>query len=314
MFVCKGLNIIRPVIAIMEITILGTAGSMPTKERNVLSVFLKYKAEGLLFDCGEGTQRQMKIAGIPLSKVTRIFITHWHGDHVIGLPGLLFSLGLTIYNYAGTIEIYGPAGTKERLGHVFSAFEYAKNINLKVHEVKSGVILDTDDFRVECAPLKHSAQTVGYAFIEKDTRKMDVKLLKKHSVPLGPLVGKLQEGNVVTVNGKKITPDMVSEVVPGKKVAYVTDAVVCSGAQKLAENADLLICESTYTSERTEEAHQYAHMTAKEAAHLASQANAKKLILIHFSARYKSVSELEDDARDIFDNTEAAKDLMKIKL
>jgi ribonuclease Z len=298
----------------MEITILGTAGSMPTKERNVLSVFLKYKAEGLLFDCGEGTQRQMKIAGIPLSKVTRIFITHWHGDHVIGLPGLLFSLGLTIYNYSGTMEIYGPAGTKERLGHIFSAYEYAKNIDIRVHEVKSGTILETDDFRVDCAPLKHGVATVGYAFIEKDTRKMDVKLLKKHGVPLGPMVGKLQEGHVVTINGKKITPDMVSEVVPGKKVAYITDTAACSGAQKLAENSDIVMCESTYTSERTDEARLYSHMTAQEAAQLASQANAKKLILIHFSARYKDITELEQDARDIFDNTQAAKDLMKIKL
>jgi ribonuclease Z len=298
----------------MEITILGTAGSMPTKERNVLSVFLKYKAEGLLFDCGEGTQRQMKIAGIPLAKVNRIFITHWHGDHVIGLPGLLFSLGLASNNFSGVIEIYGPAGTKERLGHIFSAYEYVKNVDIRVHEVKSGTILETDDFRIECAPLKHSVPTVGYAFIENDTRKMDVKLLKKHGVPLGPMVGKLQEGHVVTINGKKITPDMVSEVVPGKKVAYITDAVMCSGAQKLAENADIVMCESTYTSERTDEAHQYAHMTAKEAAQLASQANAKKLILIHFSARYKDVNELEQDARDIFDNTQAAKDFMKIKL
>ncbi|MEM4253891.1 MAG: ribonuclease Z [Candidatus Woesearchaeota archaeon] len=298
----------------MEITILGTAGSMPTKERNVLSVFLKYKAEGLLFDCGEGTQRQMKMAGIPLSKVTRIFITHWHGDHVIGLPGLLFSLGLTVYDFSGTIEIYGPVGTRERLGHLFSAIEGARNINIKVHEVKSGTILETKDFRVECAPLKHSAPTVGYAFIENDKRKMDVKLLKKHEVPIGPLVGKLQEGHTVTINGKKITPDLVSEIVPGKKVAYITDSVMCAGAQKLAENADLVICEATYTSERTEEAHEYAHMTAQEAAQLASRANAKKLILIHFSARYKNVSELEEDARNIFDNTQAAKDLMKIKL
>ncbi|MEM2915866.1 MAG: ribonuclease Z [Candidatus Woesearchaeota archaeon] len=298
----------------MEITILGTAGGMPTKERNVMAVFLKYKAEGLLFDCGEGTQRQMKIAGIPLSKVTRIFITHWHGDHVIGLPGLLFSLGLTIYNFSGTIEIYGPVGTRERLSHLFSAIEGARSINIKVHEVKSGTILETKDFRVECAPLKHSAPTIGYAFIENDKRKMDVKLLKKHNVPIGPLVGKLQEGHVVTVDGKKITPDMVSEVIPGKKVAYIADTVVCTGAQKLAENADIVICEATYTSERTEEAHEYAHMTAQEAAQLASSANAKKLILTHFSARYKNVSELEEDARNIFDNTQAAKDLMKIKL
>lgn len=296
----------------MEITILGTAGSVPTKDRNVSATFMAYKAEGLLFDCGEGTQRQMKKAGIPLSKITKIFITHWHGDHVIGLPGLLQSLGLG--NHAGLIEVFGPIGTKERIGHTFSAFEFDRRLDLRVHEVKSGVIVEDKDFVIECAPLKHRVTCLGYAFVEKEKRRMDVKLLKKHSVPLGPLVGKLQEGHVATVNGKKITPDMVSEVIPGKKIAYVTDTVVCAGAHKLAENADVLICESTYHSEMEAQAHEYAHMTAKEAAQIASQANAKKLYLTHFSARYKDTSVLEQDAREIFDNTEAAQDLMKIKL
>jgi len=296
----------------MEITILGTSGSVPTKDRNVSATFIAYKAEGLLFDCGEGTQRQMKKAGIPLSKITKIFITHWHGDHVIGLPGLLQSLGLG--NHAGSIEIYGPVGTKERIGYMFSAFEFDRRLDMRVHEVKSGVIVKEKDFVIECALLKHRVICLGYAFIENEKRHMDVKLLKKHGVPLGPYVGKLQEGSVVTVSGKKITPDMVSEVIPGKKVAYVTDTVVCAGAHTLAENADILICESTYHSDLTDQAHEYAHMTAKEAAQIASQANAKKLYLTHFSARYADPSVLEQDAREIFDNTEAAQDLMKIKL
>lgn len=296
----------------MEITILGTAGSVPTKDRNVSATFMSYKTEGLLFDCGEGTQRQMKKAGIPLSKITRIFITHWHGDHVIGLPGLLQSLGLA--GHAGSIDVYGPVGTKERIGHTFAAFEFDRRLNLRVHEVKSGVILETKDFRIECAPLKHRIECLGYAFIENEKRRMDVKLLKKYGVPFGPLVGKLQEGNVVTVDSRKITPDMVSDVIPGKKVAYVTDTVVCAGAHKLAENADILICESTYHSDLTDQAHEYAHMTAKEAAQIASQAGAKKLVLTHFSARYKDPTVLEQDARGVFDNTQAAQDLMRIKL
>ncbi len=296
----------------MEITILGTAGSVPTKERNVSATFMSYKAEGLLFDCGEGTQRQMKKAGIPLTKITKIFITHWHGDHVIGLPGLLQSLGLG--NHTGAIDIYGPVGTKERIGHAFNAFEFDRRINLQVHEIKSGTIVETKDYHIECAPLKHRITCVGYAFIENDKRKIDMKLVKKHHVPVGPLVGKLQDGHVITVDGKKITPDMVSEVIPGKKVAYVTDTVVCQGAHKLAENADVLICESTYHSDLTDQAHEYSHMTSQEAAQIASQANAKKLILTHFSARYADVNVLEQDAREIFDNTQAAHDLMKIKL
>jgi ribonuclease Z len=296
----------------MEITVLGTAGSTPTKERNVSSTFLAYKAEGMLFDCGEGTQRQLKIVGIPLSKVTRIFITHWHGDHVIGLPGLLQSMGLM--DHAGTIHVYGPKDTRERIAFAFKAFEFDRRLDLQVHEVASGAILETDDFVVECAPLKHRIPCVGYRLVEKDKRKMDIKLLKKHGVPLGPLVGKLQEGSVVTIGAKKITPDMVSEVVPGRKVAYVMDTATCANAVKLAQDADILICESTYHSELAEQAHEYAHMTAQEAAQVASQANVKKLILTHFSARYADVSVLEEDARVVFDNTQAAKDLMKIKL
>ncbi len=299
-------------LTLMEITILGTAGSTPTKDRNVSATFMAYKAEGLLFDCGEGTQRQMKKAGIPLSKITRIFITHWHGDHVIGLPGLLQSLGLS--DHTGSIDVYGPAGTKERLGHAFSAFEFDRRLDLRVHEVKTGTVLETKDFRIDCAPLKHRVTCVGYAFIENEKRKIDMKRVKKLSIPIGPLIGKLQDGHVVTHDGKKITPEMVSDIVPGKKVAYVTDTIVCQGAHQLAENSDILICESTYHSDLTNQAHEYSHMTAQEAAQIASQANAKRLLLTHFSARYADVNILEQDARTIFDNTQAAHDLMKIKL
>lgn len=296
----------------MEITILGTAGSVPTKDRNVSATLVRYKSEGLLFDCGEGTQRQMKKAGIPLSKITRIFITHWHGDHVIGLAGLLQSLGLG--NHTGPIEIYGPTGTKERLGHMFSAFEFDRRLNLRVHEAKTGTILETNDFSIECAPLKHRITCLGYAFVEKEKRKIDMTRVKKLGIPTGPLIGKLQDGHVITLNGRKITPEMVSDIVKGKKIAYITDTTVCSGAQKLAQDADLLICEATYHSDLTDQAHEYAHMTSREAAQIASQASAKKLILTHFSARYADTSILEQDAKDIFPNTQAAHDLMKIKL
>ena len=296
----------------MEITILGTGGSIPTKERNVSSTFMSYKAEGLLFDCGEGTQRQMKKAGIPLSKITKIFITHWHGDHVIGLAGLLQSLGLL--GHLGAISIFGPQGTKERIAHMFKAFEYDRKLDLKVTEVKSGVIMKHKDFVIECAPLKHRITCVGYAFVGNDKRRIDMKRAKKLGIPAGPQIGKLQEGHVITHNGKKITPDMVSEVEKGKKVAYVMDTVVCANAHKLAQDADILIAESTYHSDLTDQAHDYAHMTAKEAAQIASQANVKKLILTHFSARYNDASVLEADAREVFDESKAAHDLMKIKL
>ena len=296
----------------MQITFLGTSSMVPTKERNQIAVFLSYGSEGILFDCGEGTQRQFKIAGISLTKVTKVLVSHWHGDHVLGLPGLIQSL--SSMDYGNKLEIYGPAGTKKRMEKMFEAFVFDKRINFDVKEVKNGIFFENNDFQLEAYQLEHGIETLGYRFVEKDKRKIDMRKVKKFNVPVGPLLGKLQQGKAIEHNGKKIMPDDVTFVESGKTLAYITDTVLCDNCYKTADNADLLICEATYSSKLVGKSEEYGHMTAKQAAQIANKANVKQLVLIHFSARYKNTQELEEDARDIFDNVICAKDFMKLEL
>lgn len=296
----------------MQITFLGTSSMVPTKERNQIAVFLGYGAEGILFDCGEGTQRQFKIAGISLTKVTKILISHWHGDHVLGLPGLMQTLSST--DYTGRLEIYGPIGTKKRMEKMFEAFVFDKKLDFSVSEVSGGIFFENEDFQLEACQLEHGIETLGYSFIEKDKRKVDMKKAGKLGIPEGPLIGKLQQNKPIEHKGKKIMPDDVTYPEKGKKISYVTDTVLCDACFKIAEDADLLICEATYSSKLVGKSEEYGHMTAKQAAQIANKANVKQLVLIHFSARYKNTQELEEDARDLFDNVICAKDFMKIDL
>ncbi|MBW3004595.1 ribonuclease Z, partial [Candidatus Woesearchaeota archaeon] len=271
---------------------------------------LTYKAEGLLFDCGEGMQRQLKQAGISFSKITRIFLSHWHGDHMLGLPGLLQSMAM--HEYTKELKIYGPPGSKQKFSKLLDAFESTYPIEATMHEIKEGKFLDTKDFYVEAYPLSHRTKCYGYRFVEKDKRKIKTSALKKLGVPEGPLVGKLQEGKTITVKARKIRPEEVSTIVKGRIFAFISDTRPNKNCKKIAKDADVLLCEATYSSEHKNKAEEHFHMTAVEAAQIASQSNAKKLVLTHFSARYKDESALEEDARTVFDNTLAARDFMKI--
>jgi len=296
----------------MQITFLGTSSMVPTKDRNQIAVFLSYGSEGILFDCGEGTQRQFKIAGISLTKVTKILISHWHGDHVLGLPGLMQSL--SSINYNKKLEIYGPSGTKKRMEKMFEAFVFDKRLNFDVKEVKSGIFFENNDFILESYPLEHGVETLGFRFVEKDRRKIDLKKIKKFDIPNGPIIGKLQQGKTIEFGNKKISPDDVTFTESGKKVAYVTDTIICDNCYKVADKADLFVCEATYSSKLVDKSEDYGHMTAKQAAQIANKSNVKQLVLIHFSARYKNTQEIEEDARNIFDNVICANDFMKIDI
>ncbi|MEM4264007.1 MAG: ribonuclease Z [Candidatus Woesearchaeota archaeon] len=296
----------------MQLTILGTSATVPTKERNHSGYLLTYDAEGLLFDCGEGIQRQMKIAGISFSKITKILISHWHGDHILGLPGLLQSMAM--HEYTKNLHIYGPPGSEEKFKKLLEAFESSYQIEATMHDIKEGKIIDNKDFYVEAYPLAHGTKCYGYRFIEKDKRRIKMSAVKKLGIPEGPLIGKLQQGQAITVKGKKIMPDMVSTLIKGRVFGYISDTRPNKGCYQIANEADVLLCESTYISDEKAKAEEYKHMTADEAAQIASQANAKKLILTHISARYKDAHVLEAEARTIFDNSFAAKDFMKIIL
>ena len=310
----------------MDIIFLGTSCMVPTKERNVSGIYLSYKSKGILIDCGEGTQRQMNIAGINRNKVDIILISHWHGDHVSGLIGLIQTLGNQTFQGAPgeyiekkTIHIYGPKETEQRIENLLRTCIFENKLKMEVHEIipkgyEPITILETEDFIVQTANLDHGIPCLGYSFIEKDTRKIDMKKVSEHGLREGPLVGKLQNGETVTHDGKQIKPEMVSEIKKGKKISFILDTSPCQGAQRLAENSDVLVCEASYASKLDEKAENNKHLTAKQAALIANNSNTERLILTHISQRYKTPEEVLEDAKDIFDNVEVAYDLMKIKL
>lgn len=294
----------------MQITFLGTSCMMPTKERNPSAVFLQFKSDGILFDCGEGTQRQMKIAGIPLSKVTKICVSHWHGDHILGLPGML--LTIASLDLSRSVEIYGPRGSKKSFQALFGGIEFETKFNIKITEVHEGKFFENEDFELESLPMKHPVPCVAFAFIEKDRRRIKVDYVKKLDIPDGPLLGKLQRGENVEFKGKKVLADDATTLIKGRKIVFMTDTLINDNCFKLASNADMLIIDSTYSSKLKDKAVEHGHLTALEAGQIASRSGVKKLVLTHFSARYKNTSELEEDARTAFDNVICAHDFMRI--
>lgn len=287
---------------------------VPTKERNHSAILLRYDSDGLLFDCGEGTQRQIKIAGHRLPEVTRIFLTHWHGDHVLGLPGLIQSLGAS--EYAKTLEIYGPPSTKDRMEHMKKAFvlDNGAMIGLKITDIKPGTILDTKQYTVEAYELEHGIQTFGYRFVEKDKRKIRVAYVNKLGIPEGPQLGELQRGKAIEWKGNKVSPEDATYIVPGKKISFISDTLLCENCYRIAQDTDLLICESAFASTHEGKAELRKHMTGRQAGLIASKAGVKKLILTHFSTRYKDTDEIEEDARTVFDNVMCAYDFLKVRL
>lgn len=297
----------------MEIVFLGTSSMVPTKERNHSAFLLVGSTETILFDCGEGTQKQLKIVGADINRITKILLSHWHGDHVLGLPGLIQTMAAQQYD--GTLQVYGPKGSIAYAEAMFKGFAFDKSrLKYEIIEIeKDGVIFKNKDFRIESHKLDHSVPCYGFAYLEEDRRRIKLDAAKKLGLSEGPLLGKLQMGESVTVKGKKIDPDEVSTVTKGRKVAYVADTVPCDGAVMLAQDADILISEATMATKIEGKAEEYKHMTARQAGLLANQANAKKLIITHFSQRYKSSAELEEEAKDVFYNVVAAYDFMKVK-
>ncbi len=262
-------------------------------------------------DCGEGTQRQMRIAGIKPAKITKILISHWHGDHVFGLPGLLSTIGAD--KPGTTIQIYGPPGTKNYLDHLFQSFAKKDIIPFTVHEVHEGVIYESEEYILTARKLKHSVPCFGYSFQEKDRRRILIAKAKKLGLQ-GPILGNIQQGEDVMYKGTKIKADDLTYIVKGKKVSYIADTVSCNGANELAKDADLLISEGTHLSDIQEKTEKYMHLTVQQAALIASENNAQNLIITHLSQRYKSPTEILKEAKTYFDKVAVADDFMKVRV
>lgn len=298
----------------MEITFLGTSSMVPTKDRSHPAVFINCKNQGILMDCGEGTQRQMKIAGIKHVKINKILISHWHGDHMLGLPGLLQTLSSGSNTYSGTLEIYGPPGISTQFEKLREALDFQLNFETKIMDAKPGVIFSNGDFRIETAELDHAVLSHGYNIIENDVRRIKTAQVKKLGIPEGPLLGRLQRNESIEWNGKTVSPDQVTELTKGKKLTIIPDTALCRNAIDLAKDADVLISESTYANDLQEKAELHKHLTAGQAGLIANKANAKKLIITHFSQRYANTQQVEEDARTVFDNVIAANDFMKLSI
>ena len=296
----------------MEITFLGTSDAIPTAERNHTAILLSYANEKILVDCGEGTQRQFYIAKISPTKLTRLLITHWHGDHVLGIPGLLQSLGFS--GYSKTLRIYGPPKTKDFFNYILKSFRsiYIDKIKIQINEIRPGKIVDERDFSVFAEKLKHY-NCFGYRLEEKDKWKINLSYIKKAGIKPGPILKKLQQGKNITWNGKRIKVKDATFVVKGKVVAFIFDTGYCKEAIKLAKNADIVIAESTYLTEHEDLADARFHLTAKQAATIAKKAKAKKLYLLHISRRYKGKENLVlKEAKKVFPSSHIAKDFMTI--
>ncbi len=295
----------------MKAVFLGTSCMVPTKERNHTSIYLNYKSEGILVDCGEGTQRQLKIAGIKPTKITKIFITHWHGDHVLGLPGLLQTLNAS--NYENQLDIYGPKGSKKFFEFMFKAFSFKINFQHTINEIKKGS-LELKDIVVKYDELSHGIECLGYSFIEKDRRRIRLSIVKSLGIPEGPLLGKLQNNEKIIWNNKEVLPDEATYLVKGKKITIILDTLLCNSIYGLAKDSDLLVCEASYTDDLIGKAEEYKHLTAKQAALIASQTNSKELILTHLSQRYKTPEKILKEASSIFNNIRIAYDFMKVRV
>lgn len=288
------------------ITFLGTSGTQPTKERNLAGFVLSYKDKKFLFDCGEGTQRQLKFIKLAPTKIQRIFLTHLHGDHCLGIPGFIRNLAVNQYNK--TLQVHGPRGTKGFITNMLTCTADRKRIKITTHTTKNGIVYQDKELIITALLMNHSVPCYGYRIQEKPKRKMNLKYLKQFGLTQHPLLGKLQQGKTITYKGNKITPDKATTLVPGKSVTYITDTAYCKQAATLAKDTDLLILESTFAESEKTKAKEYKHLTAKLAAKIAQEAQAKKLVLTHFSQRYKSTKLLVDEAKTVFKKVEAAKD------
>jgi ribonuclease Z len=292
----------------MRVTFLGTGGAVPTTERAPSAFLVEREGERLLFDCGEGTQRQMMRFGTGFA-VAHVFVTHLHGDHVLGIPGLIQTLDFN--DREAPIAIHGPPGSKGHLKDLVEAGGYRPSFPVNVHEVRpGGVALDGDGYEVRTFATEHrNASSMGYALVEDDRRgRFDREKAEELGVPVGPKFGRLHNGEAVELDdGTVIEPEqVVGDPRPGRRFVYTGDSRPVDGAVEAAAEPDLLIHDATFGAEWAERARQTGHSTAREAAEIANRAGATRLALTHISSRYAGdAGPIEREAKEAFDGETA---------
>jgi ribonuclease Z len=294
----------------MRITFLGTAGSWPTKDRSASAIALDTEGELILLDCGEGTQRQFFQSSASFMRVRRVFLTHFHGDHFLGLPGLIQSMCLN--NRTEPLDIYGPSDAKDMVDRALHMGYFTLRFPVAVHALSAGAEVELAGYTVRTAKAEHPVPSIAFRVDEREKRgRFDGPLA--HSLGIrGAAFARLEAGESVRVNDRLVHPaDVMGPPRPGRSVVYSGDSSPCDAVRDLARNATLLIHEATTGAELEAEANQWGHSSARQAAQLARDAGVDALFLTHFSSRYKELAPLEDEAKLLFADARAARDLME---
>jgi ribonuclease Z len=300
----------------VRVIFLGTAGSVPTTNRSLPAILIQHKGEQIMFDCGEGVQRQMVKAKAGFHKKMKVFITHMHGDHVLGLPGLMQTMALL--DREKKLDVYGPSGIKRFLEGIRETVQFALTFPIAIHEVyEAGVVCEEQEYVIQTVWANHVIPSLAYAFVEKPRPgKFYPAKAKALGVPEGPLWSKLQHGHKIKLPDGRVvkSEDVTGSPRPGRKIVYTGDTRPFKGLLKFAAGADLLIHDATLDDGLAERAEEDGHSTPEQAAKIAKKAKIKQLILTHVSARYDDTSILVKQAKKIFKNTQVAEDFMKIEI
>ena len=295
----------------MRIVFLGTGGTYPSKARNVTSIAVQLPGEVLMFDCGEGTQRQLMSSSVSFMKVSKIFISHLHADHFLGLPGLIQSMSLN--GREDDLTVYGPPGTLKNVGMMLRLGYFKSGFRVRTKDMRPGDIIECGEYRIRCGRAAHTIPALAYS-LEERTRagKFNLRKARKLGIPEGPLFRRLQEGRTITLNGRTIGPEMVlGPPRPGRKIVYTGDTGPSKDMVSFAKGADVLIHDCTLDSSHKDLAKDFGHSTAAQAARTARDAKVGALFLVHMSPRYENTNALEKEARGVFRNSTAAKDFME---
>lgn len=299
----------------LRILFLGTGGSLPTRNRNPSAIMVNREGELLLFDCGEGTQQQMMRAKTGMKALTSIFITHFHADHMLGIPGLIQTM--SFLGRTEPLRIYGPQWVKEFVKILSELGYYKLRFEVEAIELVPGEIVSRDGYCIQAIETDHSVPSLGYALLEDSLRgRFNREKAIALGVPPGPLFSKLHSGIDVEVNGKLIrSEDVVGRTRPGRKIVYTGDTRPCDSILMASKGADVLIHDSTLASDQGEWAKESKHSTAFEAATLAKEAGVDRLVLTHISSRYTDdVSPLLKEAQTVYESVIIAEDLMEIDI
>ena len=299
----------------MEIIFLGTSSAVHSKDRNHPSIALKAFGDVILFDCGEGTQRQILFTKVSPMKISKIFITHYHGDHILGLPGLLQSMGL--HGRESKLTIYGPEGLHKIKEAIYNLGYCMIEFPIEFIEIDTGIIEETDEYIISSQKVRHNVPCLAYSIEEKKKPRFLREKAIELGVPVGPAFGKLHNGEEVEIDGRIIKPEQVlGEPRKGKKITYSGDTRPCEEIIHFAKDSTILIHESTFLKQDSINAEEHAHSTSIDAAYVARESNSEKLILTHISTRYSNdfSEKMLEEAKEIFENTEIAYDLMEREL